>query len=64
MLESPAALLSGLPEEDQSAIRDIVGKPVLLDEYDEDGRAVLKFTDAAQVIHFIFVNPDLIRELE
>jgi hypothetical protein len=41
----PPGLLDGLPEEDQRAIVAIVGKPVLLVEYDEDGRAELQFDD-------------------
>jgi hypothetical protein len=41
----PPGLLDGLPQEDQNAIVAIVGKPVLLVEYDEDGRAELHFDD-------------------
>jgi hypothetical protein len=41
----PPGLLEGLPEEDQNAIVAIVGKPVLLVGYDEDGRAELHFDD-------------------
>ena len=41
----PAGLLDGLPQEDQDAIVAIVGKPVLLVDYDEDGRAELHFED-------------------
>jgi hypothetical protein len=61
LVHAPDALLSGLTEEDQSAIREVVRKLVILEEYDEDGRAVLKFTDANNVIHFVFVAPELIR---
>jgi hypothetical protein len=57
----PPGLLRGLPREDQKAIREIVGKPVLLEEYDEDGRAVLTFTDSKNVGHSIFVSPDYIK---
>ena len=39
----PPRLLDGLPEEDQRAIRAIVGKPVTLVGYDDDGRAELHF---------------------
>jgi len=42
----PPGLLDGLPEEDQDAIVAIVGKPVLLVGYDDDGRAELHFDDA------------------
>jgi len=61
LTELPPGLLSGLPREDQKAIRQIVGKPVLLEEYDDDGRAVLTFTDSNEVIHSIFVNPKFIK---
>jgi hypothetical protein len=54
----PPGLLRGLPREDQKAIRDILGKPVLLEQYDDDGRAVLTFTDSKNVAHSIFVSPE------
>ena len=59
----PPGLLRGLPREDQKAIRQIVGKPVLLERYDDDGRAELKFNDAYQAgySHSIFVNPKFIK---
>jgi hypothetical protein len=41
----PPGLLDGLPDEDQRAIRTIVGKPVHLAGYDEDGRAELHVDD-------------------
>jgi hypothetical protein len=53
----PPGLLRGLPRQDQKAIRKIVGNPVLLEGYDDDGRAVLTFTESNQVSHSIFVNP-------
>ena len=42
--EIPAGLLDGLPAEDQEAIRDALGIPVALNEYDDLGRAELQFT--------------------
>jgi hypothetical protein len=45
LVRIPPGLLEGLPQEDQNAIAAIVGKPVLLVEYDEDGRAELQFDD-------------------
>jgi hypothetical protein len=57
----PPGLLQGLPREDQNAIRGILGKPVLLEEYDEDGRAVLAFADSKGIFHSIFVSPSYIR---
>jgi hypothetical protein len=61
LTEVPPGLLADLPIEDQQAISEIVGKPILLNEYDEDGRAELEFTDSSGVIHFIYVNPSFIR---
>jgi len=57
----PRGLLDDLPKEDQKAISEIVGKPVRLNEYDDDGRAELKFTDSDGGIHFIYVSADAIR---
>lgn len=57
----PPGLLRGLPREDQKAIRQIVGKPVLLEGYDDDGRAILTFNELSEVSHSIFVNPEFIQ---
>jgi len=56
----PPGLLDGLPEEDQQAIRAVIGKRVVLNEYDLDGRAELEFTDKHEVSHFIYVDPKFI----
>jgi hypothetical protein len=58
----PPGLLKGLPNEDQTAIAEVVGKPVLLVGY-EDGRAELEFTDKHGTIHLICVNPSFIQGL-
>jgi hypothetical protein len=60
LLEIPPGLLDGLPTEDQEAIAEAVGKPIRLNDYDENGRAELEFRDRNGVIHFIFVKPELI----
>jgi hypothetical protein len=39
LMAIPDGFLDDLPDEDQQAIKDIVGKPVLLNEYDDAGRA-------------------------
>ena len=52
-----------MPIEDQNAISEIVGKPIRLNEYDSNGRAELEFTDRQRMIHFIYVDPVLIRAL-
>lgn len=58
--ELPPGLLDDLCEEDGNAMTEIVGKPILLVEYDDKGRAELEFTDRAGVIHFIYVGPEFI----
>jgi hypothetical protein len=58
--EVPSGLLDGLPTEDQRAISEIVGKPVQLNEYDDAGRAGLEFADRDDVVHFIYVSPEVI----
>jgi hypothetical protein len=57
----PAGFLEALPARDKRAITGIVGKPVLLVQYDEAGRAELEFTDEEGVIHSIYVKPEFIR---
>jgi hypothetical protein len=59
--------LEGLPQEDQNAIVAIVGKPVSLVDYDEDGRAELHVDDPFDVRtdddshrHSIWVAPEFI----
>ena len=61
--EVPVGLLGGLPDEDQQAILESVGTPILLVGYDNDGRAELEFTDSQDVIHTIFVKSDLISKV-
>jgi hypothetical protein len=61
LVEAPLGLLFGLSNEDQQAISQIVGKPVRLNEYDDEGRAELEFTGDEGVLHFIYVSPGLVR---
>jgi hypothetical protein len=53
LTQLPPGLLNDLPEEDQKAISDVVGKPIEFVGYDEDGRAELTFTDGNEVFHSI-----------
>jgi hypothetical protein len=62
LAEIPAGFLDNLPAEDRQAIREVVGKPILLTEYDERGKAQLEFIDRKGVIHFVYVSPSLIRK--
>jgi hypothetical protein len=60
----PPGFLNDLPEEDQQAIREFVGKPILLSEYDEDGRAALEFTEAdGGTGRTIYVDPSFIEAI-
>jgi hypothetical protein len=52
----PLGLLDGLREEDQHAITAIVGKPVLLVGYDDDGRAEISFDDPFDVRTDVYSN--------
>jgi len=61
LIKVPPGLLDGLPREDQRAISNIVGKPVIFVGYDDDGRAELKFWETDEVGHSIFVNPRFVR---
>jgi hypothetical protein len=67
----PPGLLDGLPQEDQNAMVAIVGKPVLLVGYDEDGRAELHFDDPFDIgtdehshTHSIWVAPEFIERYQ
>ena len=57
----PPGLLDNLPIEDQRAISEIVGKPVRLNEYADEGRAELEFTGRDGEVHFVYVSPNFIR---
>jgi hypothetical protein len=68
LVSLPPGLIDGLPDEDQRAIRAIVGKPVLLVGYDERGYAELHFADPFDPqtntyshTHSIWVAPDFIQ---
>ena len=58
----PPGFMDDVPDEDQRAIRAIVGKPVMFSGYDEDGRAELDFAEAARRDHYhtIWVAPKFI----
>ena len=62
LIAVPSGMLNDLPTEDQKAITKVVGKPILLTGYDEDGRAELEFQDDSADTHFIYVSPEFIRK--
>jgi hypothetical protein len=61
LIALPPGFLDDLPPEDQRAIGQVVGKEVLLSEYDEYGRAELEFTEENGTIHYIYVSPEFIK---
>jgi len=56
----PPGMLEDLPSEDQQAITEIVGKPILLTQFEEDGRAELEFQDRNGHFHSLYVAPEFI----
>jgi hypothetical protein len=62
LISIPPGLLKDLPGSDKRAIQSIVGRPVLLRQYDELGRAELEFVDSEDgSFHVIYVSPTYIR---
>jgi hypothetical protein len=58
----PPGFIDDLPPEDQVAITEILGKPISLVSYrDDDGYAELEFTEPDGTIHFLYVDPALIK---
>jgi hypothetical protein len=64
LVKAPPELLHDLPSEDQKAISDIVGKPILLVGFDDYGNAELEFNDSDGMSHTIWVDPSLIKVVE
>jgi hypothetical protein len=56
----PPGFSDDLPQEDQEAISNVIGKSVLLVGYDKDGRAELEFTAGEGNFHTIYVDPKFI----
>ena len=63
LLSAPDELLSNLPSEDQEAIKDQVGKTMLVHGFDEYGHVELEFKSADETIHFIWVKPVFLRAI-
>jgi hypothetical protein len=64
LTEVPPGILDDLPLEDKQAIVEIVGKPIALRGYDDQGRAELEFIDRDGISHVIFVASRFIRAAE
>ncbi len=57
---APKDLLSGLPEEDQSAIRAVIGKELTVKDFDKYGHVELHFLDKNDTFHYIWVRPSVL----
>ncbi len=59
LVSLPDGFLDDLPHEDQVAITDMIGVPISLVGYDEDGRAELEFVEPARPGHHHTIWVDL-----
>jgi hypothetical protein len=57
---APPVLLEGLPEEDRSAIRAAIGRPITFVGFSY-GQAEVEFIDSQGDEHTIWVDADLLR---
>jgi len=60
LMKAPPGLLDGLPEDDQKAISETIGKPIKVVGYDDAGRVELEFTNNDGVIvemRFLSADP-------
>jgi len=56
----PQGFTDDLPYEDQRALHEVVGKQIMLNGYDKEGRAELEFVDRCGVHHTIWLDPKFI----
>lgn len=56
IIEIPARLPQGLPEEDQIAIHAQLGKTLIVQGFNQSGYAELEFADIAGHIHTIWIE--------
>jgi hypothetical protein len=63
LLSVPAKLIHGLPEDDQTAIRSVIGKTVTFSGISFD-QAEIEFRDSHGDAHTIWVDSDRIRPIE
>jgi hypothetical protein len=61
LVNLPPGFLDDLPEGDHPAISEVLGKPIRLNNYDEEGRAELEFSDSEGTIHVVYVQPEFIQ---
>lgn len=60
----PTGWLDDLPEEDQGAIKAVIGKPVQFHGFDDDGGAEMEFTGPSGISHTIWLDQALVRAAE
>ncbi len=56
VIEIPALLPQGLPEEDQIAIHAQLGKVLIVQGFNQSGYVELEFVDVAGYIHTIWIG--------
>jgi hypothetical protein len=59
--KEPPDLFLGMDVNVRDAVSAILGKPILLVDYDADGRAELTFKDRKKASHFVYVDPTYIK---
>ena len=57
----PQGFIDDLTDEDQRALIDVIGRPVVLRGHDEDGKAEIEFTDQEGTLHTIYLDPKFIK---
>jgi hypothetical protein len=63
LLSAPDELLSGLPYEDQSAIKSQIGKVMSVQDFDSQGNVELEFRSGEDMIHFIWIGSSYLRKI-
>jgi len=62
LLQAPNELLSDLPDEDQTAINDQIGKTMSIQGFDEYSHVELEFVSEDEMMHFIWVDSSNLRK--
>jgi hypothetical protein len=60
LMEVPPGMLDDLPPDEEQALCEGVGKPIMLKEYDDAGRAGLEFKDRNGDLHCIYLSSTFI----
>jgi hypothetical protein len=57
IIEIPVHIPYGLPQEDQLAIQEQIGKTLTVIAFNQNGEAELEFTDGSGCFHTIWLSP-------